>query len=70
MRRRKGFDFQGIFYRTFVKKLQPVKLQKQDIEPLLADFKQGVKKLYGNRLKAAILFGSYARGEARTDSDI
>ena len=33
-------------------------------------FRKEVKKLYGNRLKHIILYGSYARGSATEDSDI
>ena len=29
-----------------------------------------VKKIYGERLKSVILYGSYARGDFRPDSDI
>ena len=32
--------------------------------------KRRLKKLYGNRLKHIILYGSYARGSATEDSDI
>ena len=36
----------------------------------IKEFKKDVKKLYGNRLKHIILYGSYARGSATEDSDI
>ena len=29
-----------------------------------------VKKIYGERLKSVILYGSYARGDFRPDSDV
>ena len=45
-------------------------MQRNDIAPLLHDFKIGAQKLYGERLKSIILFGSFARGEARADSDV
>ena len=32
--------------------------------------KQELKRVYKNRLVSLILYGSYARGEARADSDI
>lgn len=37
---------------------------------ILNEFKRELHSLYGERLKDVILFGSYARGEARADSDI
>ena len=36
----------------------------------IEEFKKEIKKLYGNRLKHIILYGSYARGCATEDSDI
>jgi predicted nucleotidyltransferase len=41
-----------------------------DVEPILAELKLRLKDLYAERLKGLYLFGSYARGEARADSDI
>ncbi len=42
-----------------------------DIEKLLRDLKRGLTEIYGDRLKAVVLFGSYARGDAHPpDSDI
>ena len=40
------------------------------IQPTLHELKLGLKELYGDRLVRLILFGSHARGEANTDSDI
>src|SRR6516225_2088637 len=40
------------------------------VETLLAELKSGLKGLYGERLRAVYLFGSYARGEAERDSDL
>ena len=40
------------------------------IKKVLKEFKQGLVRIYGERLKAIYLYGSYARGEARPDSDI
>ena len=37
---------------------------------VLTEFKRELRHLYGERLKDVILFGSYARGEARAGSDI
>jgi len=40
------------------------------IKKAIEEFKKEVKKLYGNRLKHIIFYGSYARGCATEDSDI
>jgi len=40
------------------------------IKEAIEEFKKEVKKLYGERLKRIILYGSYARGSATEDSDI
>jgi len=41
-----------------------------DIQPLLDDFVQAMRRLYGRRLSRIILFGSFARGEAHAESDV
>ena len=41
-----------------------------NIKNLLAELKQGLAKIYGNRLKAVYLFGSYARGDYHEGSDL
>ena len=41
------------------------------IEHILKEFKQQISKLYGQRLKKVVLYGSYARGQANDEhSDI
>ncbi len=40
------------------------------IESILRETKTGLEKIYGDRLKGAFLYGSYARGEAEVGSDI
>jgi predicted nucleotidyltransferase len=40
------------------------------IKEILEEFKEEVKELYGNRLRNIILYGSWARGEAKDESDI
>jgi predicted nucleotidyltransferase len=41
-----------------------------DTKSLLAELKTGFSALYGQRLKAVILFGSYARGDYNNNSDL
>lgn len=40
------------------------------IELLLKQYVLGIQKIYGEKLKTIILYGSYARGDYRKDSDI
>lgn len=40
------------------------------INNLLKQYVEEVRKIYGECLKAVILYGSYARGDFRPDSDI
>jgi uncharacterized protein len=41
-----------------------------EIKNLLAELKQGLVKIYGDRLRAVYLFGSYARGDYDESSDV
>ncbi len=42
-----------------------------EIQHILKEFREGVAKLYGKRLKKVVLYGSYARGQANDEhSDI
>ena len=41
-----------------------------EIRDLLAELKKGLTQIYGDRLKAVILFGSYARGDYDESSDV
>ena len=41
-----------------------------NIKRLLAELKKGLTELYGQRLKAVYLFGSYARGDYDANSDL
>ena len=40
------------------------------IQQLLTELKAGLQKIYGPRLKGLYLFGSYARGEQDSESDV
>ncbi|MBD5464823.1 MAG: nucleotidyltransferase domain-containing protein [Lachnospiraceae bacterium] len=40
------------------------------IDTLLEQYVEEVRKIYGKHLKSVILYGSYARGDFRPDSDI
>ncbi len=40
------------------------------IKKLLEEFKKEIEKLYGERLKQIILYGSHARGDFTEESDI
>jgi predicted nucleotidyltransferase len=46
------------------------KLGQKDIEDVLRELKDRLKKIYGRRLLSVILYGSYARTEAHEGSDI
>lgn len=40
------------------------------VKKLLKMFKSELSRIYGKQLKAVYLYGSFARGDARADSDI
>lgn len=42
----------------------------KSINNIISDFTQKVKELLGDRVKKIILYGSYARGDYKKDSDI
>jgi len=42
----------------------------REIKPLIRRVKAHLMKMYGERIKKVILYGSYVRGEATKDSDI
>lgn len=42
----------------------------QTIQGLLDQYIIEIKKTYGSHLRRVILYGSYARGDFRTDSDV
>jgi len=43
----------------------PVKVKR-----LLKELKDGLVRIYGDRLNGLYLYGSYARGDAQVDSDV
>ncbi|MFQ6031711.1 MAG: nucleotidyltransferase domain-containing protein [Candidatus Zixiibacteriota bacterium] len=42
----------------------------KEIEPILEEVKDSLEKIYGDKFKGLILYGSYARGDAEEGSDI
>lgn len=46
------------------------KLSKEEALRIVHDLHRHLDIIYGNRLKGVYLYGSYARGDAREDSDI
>jgi predicted nucleotidyltransferase len=40
------------------------------IQRLIQEFKGGLQAIYGDRLRGAYLYGSYARGEQDSESDV
>lgn len=45
-------------------------MPETDIEDLLARLRRGLEHLYGERLAGIYLFGSFARGDATSESDV
>ncbi len=42
----------------------------ENIQALLKDLKTGLRRIYRQRLRGVYLFGSYARGEQDSESDL
>lgn len=42
----------------------------KEIESLLKQLKSGLRRMYGRQFKGAYLFGSYARGDFDSESDV
>ena len=45
-------------------------LQNLGIDTLLCDLEQRLKNIYVDKLKEILLYGSYARGDNKEDSDV
>lgn len=45
-------------------------LDRHALQSLIADVRSGLEELYGDRLAALVLFGSYARGDGEPGSDV
>ena len=46
------------------------KIQDMDLRKMLLELEEKLQRVYGNKLKAIILYGSVARGTATEESDI
>lgn len=55
---------------TQTKEQQPPHQLSSDIKVALDDFRQRVLALFPGEIKKIILYGSYARGEGSSDSDL
>ena len=42
----------------------------EKVERILKEIKRYLEERYGDKIKEVILYGSYARGDARDDSDV
>lgn len=45
-------------------------LSRDQLMPILGELRDGLRQIFGSRLKGVYLYGSYARGDADEDSDI
>ena len=55
-----------------VRKVEQImeKIQDMDLRKMLLELEEKLQRVYGNKLKAVILYGSVARGTATEESDI
>ena len=55
-----------------VRKVEQImeKIQDLDLRKMLLELEEKLQRVYGNKLKAVILYGSVARGTATEESDI
>ena len=45
-------------------------LSTNRVDAIATEFKQGLQAIYGDQLAGLVLFGSYARGDFHTESDV
>ena len=45
-------------------------MSQEDLNRLLVELKRGLINLYGQRLIVVLLYGSYARGDQKSESDL
>ena len=55
-----------------VRKVEQImeRIQDMDLRKMLLELEEKLQRVYGNKLKAVILYGSVARGTATEESDI
>ena len=61
-----------IYIEIKVRKVEQImeKIQDMDLRKMLLELEEKLQRVYGNKLKAVILYGSVARGTATEESDI
>lgn len=45
-------------------------IDESRIKKIIKEYRQGLQRIFNDKLAAVILYGSFARGEGREDSDI
>ena len=45
-------------------------MKKEELDALLKDIYDSMQTIFGNKMKAVILYGSYARGDYDAESDV
>lgn len=46
------------------------RIMPKNIQSILTEYLAEIQKIYGSHLKSVILYGSYARGDFTSDSDV
>lgn len=47
-----------------------VRCMSKLMQDLIEEYEEAIKKIYGSHVRQIILYGSYARGDFRPDSDV